>query len=296
MEPTRPDDGELIVAAGSTGRDGSVRTSTTTLALPPGSRLGVRVDPRRWCLGHPDADGVRHPCPDDAEIRHGRACTRCQELDPYRWMHIAHRSQWPPDQALREHLMRPHWLYVATFPGGQTKVGTAVDERKRARLDEQGALHAHWIALAADGVEVRLWEDRVSQQAGIGQVVRPAAKAAGLTAPIDLAQLAATHQRAVERATEALTGFGEAAPFAEPWPNPRDPAELTTGDIHPYPDPLSEGCHGFSLASWWGPAALVVLDDAPELRWAVDLSALLGHRVEFGDWATASPAVQDALF
>lgn len=211
-------------------------------------------------------------------------------------MHIAHRSQWPPDPQLRAHLMRPHWLYVATFAGGQTKVGTAVDERKHARLDEQGPVLAHWIAVAADGVEVRFWEDRVSQVAGIGQVVRPAAKAAALTGPIDLVGLAATHRDAVARAQEALAGFPDATPFADPWPNPRDPHTLLGDDIRPYPSSLASGDHGFVIDSWWGPTALVRLDGDPQLRWAADMSALVGHQVTHGDWVTAAPAVQDSLF
>lgn len=288
--------GELVTAAGSRTGSGTVRTPARTFPLGPGARLGVRVDPGRWCLGRRGTDGATIPCPDGARVARGRQCPRCQADDPWRWLHIVHRSQFGPDPALRAHLMRPHWLYVATFAGGMTKVGTAVDERKHDRIDEQGAVFAHWVGLAADGLEVRDWEDRVSRDAGVGQVVRPAAKAAGLAGPVDLHELERIHHAGVDRVGEALAAVPGAAPFAEPWPNPRDPATLEGGVRHPYPETLDHGAHGFTVRSWWGPVALVELDGDPDALWSVDVSALVGHRVTLGDHATPVPQIQDSLF
>lgn len=287
---------ELVRSAGSHDVIGRLRTNARTLTLAPGARLGLAIDPQRWCLGHPSPDGEWLPCPDGAPVSSGRTCARCAELDPYRWMHIAHRSQYPPDAALREHLMRPHWLYVATFAGGATKVGTAVDERKSARLDEQGPIFAHWVGLATDGLAVRDWEDRVSREVGIGQVVRPAVKVSGWAAPLDLAALALAHRRTVARAVAHLDTLPEGNALAEAWSNPRDPETLVHKVIREYPGTLDSGRHGFTVEQVWGPVALVRLEGDADTLWAVDLSAVVGHRVRLGSFVTALPEIQDELF
>lgn len=295
-DPAELTGGNLVVAAGSSSSSGAVVTEAGTVSLPPGARVGFSVNPTRWCLGRRSVDGADLPCPDRAVVTKGRQCPRCAEADPWRWMHIVHRSQYPPDPALRAHMMRPHWLYVATFAGGAQKVGTAVDDRKQARLDEQGPVFAHWVGLAADGLEVREWEDRVSTQAGLGQVVRPAAKVAGLTTMVPLPELSRLHDTAVTRAREVLDSLPEAVSIAELWPNPRDPGSLTGLDVHPYPGAVDHGDHGFTVEQWWGPVALVRLDGDPTSVWAADLSAMVGHRITLGSHTTPLPQIQDSLF
>lgn len=290
------DTGELVVGAGSRTTTGKLETTARTVELVPGVRLGLSIDPQRRCLGRPTMAGDWVRCPDNATVTSGRTCARCAELDPYRWMHIAHRSQYPPDPALREHLMRPHWLYVATFAGGASKVGTAVDERKSARLDEQGPVFAHWVGLAADGLQVRDWEDRVSREVSLGQVVRPAAKVAGWTTPLDLDTLTLAHRRAVARTVAFLDALPEGNAIAEAWPNPRDPESLQGLTIREYPGHLGSGRHGFTIDQMWGPVALVRLDGDPTALWSVDLSAAVGHHLSFGPYVTALPEVQDGLF
>ena len=287
---------ELVLAAGSNSLTGRIRTERREITLSPGTRIGLAVDPARWCLGRRGPGGKRIPCPTGAQLSGGRQCAGCQQQDPWRWLHIVHRSQFGPDPALREHLMRPHWLYLATFAGGAVKVGTAVDERRRARLDEQGPVFAHWIGLAADGLEVREWEDRVSRESGVGQVVRPTAKAAGLSVPVDLAALRDQHDRNLTRASAALSRVPGADPLSDPWPNPRDATDLEQRTLHGYPGTLDDHAHGFTVQACWGPIALVGLDGDAESSWAVDLSALTGHRVRLGDHTTPVPTIQDALF
>lgn len=298
-EQDRSTTDELVVAVGSATTSGAVVTEAGTVSLPPGARVGLSINATRWCLGRRSVEGSDISCPDRAVVTKGRQCPRCTEADPWRWMHIVHRSQYPPDPALRAHMMRPHWLYVATFAGGAQKVGTAVDERKRARLDEQGPVFAHWVGLAGDGLEVREWEDRVSRDAGLGQVVRPAAKAAGLTTPMSLPQLtelSVRHDGAVSRAREVLETLPEAVSIGEPWTNPRNPETLAGLAVHPYPGSLDHGDHGFTIDQWWGPVALVRLDNDPDSHWAVDMSTLIGHRITPGDHVTDVPQIQDSLF
>ncbi|MFW6600478.1 hypothetical protein ACQBAU_00220 [Propionibacteriaceae bacterium Y2011] len=288
--------GELVRTVGSATTVGALVTESRTVTLSPGAVVGFTVDATRWCLGVPSLDGDDVPCPDGTTVTRGRRCPRCTESDPWRWLHIVHRSRYPPEPALREHVMRPHWLYVATFAGGAHKVGTAVDDRKHARLDEQGALVAHWIGLATDGIEVREWEDRVSTVSGIGQVVRPAAKVAGLAGPVSPAAVVRQHAETVARARQVLADVPGAEPLAEPWPNPRDPETLTGLTLRPYPGSLDDGSHGFTVEACWGPVGLVRLHGDPDSTWAVDLSALVGHRIRFGDHVTEVPQLQDSLF
>lgn len=287
---------ELVVRAGSSTVTGLISTDRQDLTVAPGTRIGFTVDPTRWCLGRRGKDGEQLPCPNRAEVVRGRQCADCEQQDPWRWLHIVHRSQYGPDPALRAHLARPHWLYLATFAGGMSKVGTAVDERRRARLDEQGPVWAHWIGRAADGLEVRDWEDRVSREAGVGQVVRSSAKTAGLSSAIDPDALRAQHEKLLGRVRSVLATIPGATVLAEPWPNPRDPADLITRTLRAYPGSLSEGAHGFTVQSCWGPVALVGLDGDAESSWAVDLSALTSHRILLGEHATAVPTIQDELF
>ncbi|OYN86357.1 hypothetical protein [Parenemella sanctibonifatiensis] len=292
-----PTESVLVHHAGS--RDLTARLVLGEPGVPmliePGERLGFSVDPVRWCLGHRDLSGLPVPCPKAARIETGRMCRECAAHDPWRWMHVAHRVQ-SLNPGLAEKLRHPHWLYVATFAGGSHKVGTAHDERKRVRLDEQGPLFAHWVALAEDGLVVRELEDLVSQQLGLGQVVRSSAKATGLSGAVDLDRLRTDHDQLVADVRDILALAPDVAPLAEPWPNPRDLSSLTGLTLRAYPGSLDAGSHGFTVQQCWGPVALVGLDDDPDSTYAVDLSRLIGHRLSFGDHATESPQWQDSLF
>lgn len=198
---------ELVRGLHTPGPSGELDLGGDSFALRPGTRLAVEVHPQRWCLGYRDTDGVPIPCRDHAPIDKGRMCEACSSRDPWKWMHIVHRSQFL-DAHLKKKMLAPHWLYVATFAGGMQKVGTAADARKQARLDEQGPIFAHWVAWAPDGLEIRELEDLVSaelsRQIGLGQTVRSSAKAAGLSTEVGLASLRQRHQHAVELAREVL--------------------------------------------------------------------------------------------
>nr|WP_321164498.1 DUF2797 domain-containing protein [Arthrobacter sp. Soil763] len=104
--------------------------------------------------------------------------------------------------------MQPHWLYVATFANGASKIGTAADLRKWNRLAEQGAVTARYVARAADGRVVRILEDQVTRDAGLPQQIRSAAKAAALTAPPPETTLEALNARAAAAVRELLARAG----------------------------------------------------------------------------------------
>jgi hypothetical protein len=213
-------------------------------------------------------------------------------------MHDFHRSGIAPE-GLKRYLDQPHWLYVATFADGATKVGTASGLRKHARLVEQGAVTAQYVALAENGRVVRVLEDEVTRSAGLPQAVRSAAKAASLCRPLPAARLAevnAGHAEAARRVLRegtGLEGFTVVSGRFEPPPSWQE--VLSADRTQPYPGHLDDGAHGFAVGPLLGSCALLTIGDAP-MRFLADLSRLKGRRIALGSYATAVPTVQESLF
>lgn len=107
------------------------------VVLEPGTRLGFTVLPGRWCLGHQLIKDRTHrtlvPCPTGSLIARGTQCAPCEAADQSRPMHEFHRTG-RASPGLRDYLDQPHWLYVATFAQGTTKVGTAANQIGRAHV------------------------------------------------------------------------------------------------------------------------------------------------------------------
>nr|WP_120523250.1 DUF2797 domain-containing protein [Arthrobacter celericrescens] len=272
--------------------------------LAAGGGLGFRVLAGLWCLGHSKVHGPqdrRHvPCPDAAPAERGKQCGPCFARDDFRLMHDFHRGGSVP-AGLRSYLMQPHWLYLATFAGGATKVGTASAVRKWQRLAEQGAVRATYVAHAEDGRVVRILEDLVTQELGTVQLVRSTAKAASLLEPLADVELSAINKRAAARTRELLDGLalGGFSTVEEEWQRPAFAAEACglsgSGRRHPYPEAFDGGAHGFTVRSLSGATALVSLP-GEESGFIAGLGALKGRRIEFGDYRTDVPALQDSLF
>ena len=285
------------------------------VVLAPGTRLGFAVLPGSWCLGYTavasrtERTGV--PCPDRAPAARGHQCGPCFARDDTRHMHDFHRSGIAPP-GLRDYLAQEHWLYVATFAHGASKVGTAAAPGKWRRLAEQGAVAARYVALAADGRTVRVLEDAVTARLGIGQAVRAAAKAAGLaTAP---ANDGGTPDALNARLAHAVRGFlrdvrhgAEREPFTvveEDWTPPGVSGPLLQAwrqaRTQAYPGRpkagrLGEGEHGFTVDAVLGQVLLVRLADSP-VPFVADAASLKGRLLRPGGQATAAPAVQEPLF
>ncbi|MEV7605426.1 DUF2797 domain-containing protein [Paenarthrobacter sp. NPDC089322] len=221
-------------------------------------------------------------------------------------MHDFHRGGSVPS-GMRAYLMQPHWLYVATFAKGATKVGTASSQRKWNRLAEQGAVHASYVAHAEDGKVVRILEDLVTRELGLVQQVRSAAKAAALVEPrpaVELVSINRGHADRVRRLLDglAMTGFSL---VEEEWDRPAlaDPlcSVRPAGAVrHLYPAAFDGGGHGLRVRSLSGAIALAGLPDASgndvEGSFVADLGSLKGRRIEFGEHVTEIPALQDSLF
>jgi hypothetical protein len=274
----------------------------TELALDAGTRLGFRLADRdKRCLGHHKvhgpADRDHASCPDRAAAARGNQCGPCFAVDDARLIHDFHRGGYAPP-GLRSYLMQPHWLYVATFANGASKVGTAANLRKWHRLAEQGAVVARYVTRAADGRVVRILEDLVTRDAGLPQQVRSAAKAAGLVAPRAAAALDALNSRLAAGVRNLLGGAGVEGfeVVDERWLRPGlADAACTPAARHAYPHDLGTGAHGFRIDSLSGGVALARLDGA-DLDFVVNLGGLKARTIELGDHRSGVPAVQEALF
>ncbi|MFC8040128.1 DUF2797 domain-containing protein [Paenarthrobacter sp. NPDC057355] len=282
----------------------------TDVALAQGSSLGLRVMPGLWCLGHVKVHGLGDrthvPCPGSSLAERGKQCGSCFARDDSRLMHDFHRGGSVP-AGLRSYLMQPHWLYVATFANGASKVGTASARRKWNRLAEQGAVHASYVSRAEDGRVVRILEDLVTRELGLVQQVRSAAKAASLVEPRTGVELRAINRKRAAEVRELLSGLAMAGytVVEEEWERPALAHQLCSarpsGAIrHPYPAAFDGGGHGLRVHSLSGAIALAGLPDAEgnevEGTFVADLGALKGRRIEFGPHTTEIPALQDSLF
>ncbi|MDQ0768243.1 hypothetical protein QF031_000992 [Pseudarthrobacter defluvii] len=278
------------------------------IGLGRGQRLGFQVvEPGRFCLGHTrvkSAGSRSHIlCASAAPAIRGKQCERCFVLDEFRLMHDFHRGG-RVTPGLRDYLMQEHWLYVATFAGGATKVGTASGPRKWNRLAEQGAAVARYVARAQDGRVVRILEDLVTADVGLTQQVRSAAKAEALLQPLPATALNAMNAREAGEvrtllARTAVEGFDT---VEEQWARPAhadalylDNAFCGNKPRHPYPHPLDTGQHGFEIAALSGVHALARLDGS-DAGFVVNLSQLAARTIVLGDYASDMPALQEALF
>ncbi|MGG5175077.1 DUF2797 domain-containing protein [Pseudarthrobacter sp. J1763] len=293
----------------STGQN----AQATDIPLAPGVRLGFRaINAGKWCLGYVKVHDETHRdeivCQQGSAAERGYQCGPCFARDETRQMHDSHRGGQVP-AGLRKYLSQPHWLYVATFAGGGTKVGTASKLRQWQRLAEQGAVVAQFVATAQNGTAVRILEDAVTRDAGLPQQIRSAAKSAGLLSPLSDSELTKINTEHARRAKEVLESpyaqthpltAGQFDPVAQIWERPAladlvaSPAE---GLRHAYPNALLEGAHGFELLSLSGACALVrLLGDPESPQFVVDLNQLKGRALEWGEFESVQPTVQDSLF
>jgi hypothetical protein len=276
--------------------------SAAAMDVAEGTLLGFRVlEAGKFCLGSHRVQGrrTRHhvPCPLQAPAERGYQCINCFLNDDLRFLHDAHRSGVAPD-GLRAYLGQPHWLYVATFASGASKVGTASDVRKQLRLAEQGAAAARYVARAEDGRIVRVLEDMVSQQTELTQAVRSTAKLSGLQAPrspAELDSINAEHARTVRNLLSGaeLEGF---ATIDQTWELP-EPGRRVMGSESrtAYPLELAAGGHGLRLDALLGSIALVRTREGGP-AYLADLNGLKGRRIELGSYQSQLPPVQVSLF
>lgn len=269
-------------------------------------RLGLRtVAAGPFCLGATRTVGGRiaHvPCPRQARAVSGRQCEECAAKDEFRFAHHVHLGGYVPD-ALARYLAQPHWVYIATFADATSKVGTASGPRKASRLDEQGAVRATYVAYTPDGRTARVFEDAITERAGIAQTKRRITKATALERPATSEALTAEHRDAVEQATEVLASQSDdpgVELHREPWEPPAAMigffADVPIGGWLPYPHNLVGGDHGFHIDAVAGSTVLARIREHDDVRYVVDLGALAGCRIALGAYASPDTPVQMSLF
>ncbi|NJC23216.1 hypothetical protein BJ994_002292 [Arthrobacter pigmenti] len=276
--------------------------AAASLPLPSRELFGFRVygaPGQRYCLGYAHSLGPTErrsfSCPTQTTAERGYQCGPCFARDDFRFMHDVHRSGLAPE-GLAAYLAQEHWLYVATFADGSTKIGTASNRSKWTRLAEQGAVVARYVAHADNGRIVRVLEDAVTRHAGLPQAVRSAVKTAGLSRPLAegrLDQANEEHTSAVRdllREGIELDGYRE---VKEQWDPPESWKQVLAARAPVYARSLEGGEHGGIVTALLGQSALLEL---PEGRFLLDLSRLRGKRLELGEFRSPPIAVQDELF
>ncbi|WP_375432626.1 hypothetical protein [uncultured Friedmanniella sp.] len=301
------------------GLSWSERQAALRVSAPPtgavhrlpllGCRLGfTTVAPGPYCTGWHDLDPVHggwRPCRAQRLATTSGQCADCALLDQFRFVHQGHLGGYVP-AALEHVLTAPHRLYLATFADGFTKVGTSVEHRRTARIDEQGAVIADYVAAAVDGRLVREAEDLVTAELDVPQHRRRAAKVAALAHPAPRARVVERHAETVAQVAALLdrAGFGPGlVPLQERWAPPAAmgalAAEPPSGSWLDYPHDLRVGAHGLDVEACAGPAVLARTGPdvgAGTLRYLVDLGRLTGARIVLGDVTSPEAEVQETLF
>lgn len=291
----------LRLAAGGSG---------TVRRLPLlGRRLGfTTVAAGPYCSGWSDLDPVSggwRPCRDQRLATGSGQCADCALRDQFRFVHSSHLGGYVPT-TLEHVLDTPHLLYLATFADGFTKVGTAVEHRRTARIDEQGAVLASYVAAAVDGRIVREAEDLVTAELEVPQHRRRAAKVGALAHPAPRQRVVARHTETVAQVTalldQAALGPG-LTPLQDQWQPPPAmgvlAAEPPAGSWIAYPHDLLAGSHGLVVEAGAGPAVLARTrpgTEAEAIRYVVDLGRLRGARIVLGDVESPEAEVQETLF
>jgi hypothetical protein len=306
MPETRPTAGEYV-CHGVTWATGDPRLLLAP--LPGGPLVYAEIMHQRhafaacigrWCTGrYQFTDTVcveAVACPDRSPAEQGDQCARCLRQDEFRLAHQFHQDGNVPE-ALRRYMDQPHWLYLATFADGATKVGTAAEPRKQSRLDEQGALFATYLTKSPDGRAVRKLEDAITRSTQMPQTVRASTKLKALANLTDLSAASATHDHHVARVADALAAI-DTSVMLEKWDPPAegDGMRVAGANRVAYPHDLREGSHGFTVVSCVGTQVLAALGGGDEVEYVLDLGALKGRRITLGPFTSPTAAFQNSLF
>ncbi|MDY3049444.1 MAG: hypothetical protein SOR40_06700 [Rothia sp. (in: high G+C Gram-positive bacteria)] len=286
-----------------------------SLPLSPGSFLGFEVlaegQPAAgtYCSGYARAQEdqagfLQEPCPDSRLITKGKQCPACLGRDQFAPIHRVHLGSSMTPAALT-YVNLDHFLYVATFPDGSSKVGTASLLSNPRRLDDQAVALATFIARADSGIIVRQLEDLVSREAHLTQVKRASAKYKGWLNPLSAQRLKTEHHIALENATWALEDAqDELEGFtitADSWlPSPpmgRAYAALRAENpepLAPYPS-LTEGPHGFYISGGTGKFLTAHFGD-PDQSFLLNTAELSNRACRLHGELTPPASVQESLF
>ena len=173
-------------------------------SVPVGSKLAFRLLDDRRCAGRIDFEQLRRlPCEERTVLESGTQCAACRAREGFAECIRCDGVSCPPlAPAVHRYCTGTHHLYLATFGGKEVKVGTASHLRRRARLVEQGALVAAYVA-TAPGPEIKQLERAVAAL-GFPTAMRRREKLALLGSGVDEAEAEARILAALDEIGRAL--------------------------------------------------------------------------------------------
>lgn len=231
-------------------------------------------------------------------VKSGKKCDNCIREDnifasQFHSVHKKDRSS--ISQKILKRMQKENILYIAGFFDGSTKVGTSASNRIQTRLLEQGAIHAVLMAETPDGITVRLLEDLITEELGIGQAVSIGKKIDGLLKPL-MRDALQKELKIISRKVKdciSTSGITDITEITSTWDNEYS-AETCWDTIQKYPISLSSGNHDLKVKSVVGRVAALSHNSGMTL--AADLNELLGITVESGKIAGDEISVQAQLF
>ncbi|WPR63710.1 DUF2797 domain-containing protein [Glutamicibacter protophormiae] len=270
--------------------------------------LRLQVSDLKFCLGYitmnPDGSRNNFPCPKNKAVRTGSQCDRCRRLDHSKFMHHFHTTGEAP-AGMRKYLEQPHFLYVASFAHGATKVGTTSTQSKWSRLAQQGAVVARYIAGAADGAAVRVLEDLITEHVGLGQQVRQKSKVKGLTSwELNLASLDEINDAAAAEARNFLSAQRGLETYGielrdEQWEQPEYAQRVVEAwdahSLHPWDQEIADNQFNIRVRGVLGQTIMVDSGPATTLR-LIDAAELKTHELDVADERGDFHEEQSALF
>lgn len=245
----------------------------------------------RRCCGYIDlstAPLTHVPCDGSRRIPKGTQCSACRAAEGFVAAHHAHLGA-ALSPHVRAYLDQPHWLYLAVFADRSCKVGTVAASRQHARLAEQGAYAACFVARAADGIAVRRAEAAVAGHFGLRQAVPTSWKLRALQGSVDAGAATARLSELADAVTAFLGEFsaGDLAVTvlseSAPWHRPACATALF--DLAPltrFPHDLTTGAHTLFPVAASGSIMAVTgaVDGLNADLWAVNLAVLKGTVIE----------------
>ena len=258
----------------------------------------VPTPSERVCVNYGDLLQAEKQNRCEKSVKSGKKCDNCNREDniyasQFHSVHKKDRSS--ISQKILKHMQKENILYIAGFFDGSTKVGTSASTRIQTRLLEQGAIHAVLVVETPDGITVRVLEDLITGELGIGQAVSIGKKIDGLLNPLmrdalqkELKIISGKVKDCIS--TSGITGTTE---IATTWDNEYS-TETCWEKIQKYPISLSTGNHDMKVRSVVG--RIAALSHNSGMTLAVDLNELLGITVESGKIAGDEISVQAKLF
>ena len=231
-------------------------------------------------------------------VKSGKKCGNCIREDnifasQFHNVHTKDRSS--ISQKILKRMEKENILYIAGFLDGSTKVGTSASSRIQTRLLEQGAIHAVLVVETPDGITVRLLEDLITKELGVGQAISTRRKIDGLLNPLMKDSLQEELNIISKRVKECVltSGITEITEIDTTWDNEYS-SEKCWEKIQKYPINLSTGSHDMEILSVVG--RVVALNHSSGMTLLADLDELLGITVEYGQILGDEISVQAKLF